>query len=75
MTGKVVLIVASHPDDEVLGVGGTTCAHAAAGDTVEILIVAEGVTSRYLEETPKIVNNILEWSNTILKDYGFIPSN
>ena len=59
MTGKVVLIVASHPDDEVLGVGGTTCAHAAAGDTVEILIVAEGITSRHPEETPKIVKSQL----------------
>ena len=45
MTGKVVLIVASHPDDEVLGVGGTACAHATADDTVEVIIVAEGATA------------------------------
>lgn len=51
MTSKVVLVVASHPDDEVLGVGGTTCAHAAAGDTVEVVIVADGVRSRHHEET------------------------
>ena len=51
MTRKVVLVVASHPDDEVLGVGGTTCAHAAAGHTVEVVIVADGVTSRHHEET------------------------
>ena len=41
-----VLIVAAHPDDEVLGVGGAIACHAAQGDTVHILIVAEGATSR-----------------------------
>lgn len=41
-----VLIVAAHPDDEVLGCGGTIARHADAGDVVNILIVAEGATSR-----------------------------
>lgn len=41
-----VLIVAAHPDDEILGCGGTLARHAAAGDTVHILIVAEGAASR-----------------------------
>ena len=41
-----VLIVAAHPDDEVLGCGGTIARHADAGDQVHVLIVAEGATSR-----------------------------
>lgn len=41
-----VLVVAAHPDDEVLGCGGTIARHAAEGDTVHILIVAEGATAR-----------------------------
>jgi len=41
-----VLIVAAHPDDEILGVGGTIARHVSRGDVVEILIVAEGATSR-----------------------------
>lgn len=41
-----VLVVAAHPDDEVLGCGGTIARHAAGGDEVHILIVAEGATSR-----------------------------
>lgn len=41
-----VLIIAAHPDDELLGCGGTMARHAAAGDRVEILILAEGSTSR-----------------------------
>ena len=44
--GKKVLVVAAHPDDEVLGVGGTIARHAASGDIVKILIMAEGLTSR-----------------------------
>lgn len=41
-----VLVVAAHPDDEVLGCGGTVARHGAAGDRVDTLIVAEGATSR-----------------------------
>lgn len=43
---SVVLVVAAHPDDEVLGCGGTIARHVDQGDTVHILIVAEGATSR-----------------------------
>ena len=41
-----VLIVAAHPDDEVLGCGGTIARHADEGDQVQVLIMAEGATSR-----------------------------
>ena len=44
--GKSVLVVAAHPDDEVLGCGGTIARHADVGDQVQILVVAEGSTSR-----------------------------
>ena len=44
--GKSVLIVAAHPDDEVLGCGGTIARHTRAGDTVNILLLAEGATAR-----------------------------
>ena len=40
-----VLVVAAHPD-EVLGCGGTIAKHADQGDEVNILIAAEGATSR-----------------------------
>ena len=43
---SLILVVAAHPDDEVLGCGGTIARHADAGDTVQVLIVAEGATSR-----------------------------
>jgi len=44
---KTVLIVAAHPDDEVLGCGGTVARLAQAGSQVFIAILGEGITSRY----------------------------
>lgn len=41
-----VLVVAAHPDDEVLGCGGTIIKHCQNGDEVHVLIMAEGITSR-----------------------------
>ena len=46
MPGLSVLVVAAHPDDEILGCGGTMARHAADGDDVSILILGEGITSR-----------------------------
>ena len=43
---KTVLVVAAHPDDEILGVGGTVARHVAKGDIVYALILGEGQTSR-----------------------------
>lgn len=46
MSRKSVLVVAAHPDDEVLGCGGTIARLADEGHDVHVLIVGEGVTSR-----------------------------
>lgn len=40
------LVVAAHPDDEVLGCGGFIAKMARSGWQVDILILAEGATSR-----------------------------
>jgi LmbE family N-acetylglucosaminyl deacetylase len=34
-----VLVIAAHPDDEVLGVGGTVLKHRAAGDEVATVVI------------------------------------
>ena len=50
-----VLVVAAHPDDEILGCGGTIIKHCKNGDEVHILIMAEGLTSRGMQRD--VVNN------------------
>jgi LmbE family N-acetylglucosaminyl deacetylase len=42
-----VLVVAAHPDDEVLGPGGTILRHVKAGDDVTVLIACTGTNLRY----------------------------
>ena len=41
-----ILVIAAHPDDEVLGCGGTMARLASEGAAVSILILANGLTSR-----------------------------
>lgn len=41
-----VLVVVSHPDDEVLGIGGTILKHIKDGDKLSILILGDGEQSR-----------------------------
>jgi LmbE family N-acetylglucosaminyl deacetylase len=43
---KRVLAVVAHPDDEVLGCGGTLALHARRGDDVQVLTLTDGVSSR-----------------------------
>jgi LmbE family N-acetylglucosaminyl deacetylase len=42
-----ILVIAAHPDDEVLGCGGTIARLAQEGHDVYIAILGEGATSRY----------------------------
>jgi LmbE family N-acetylglucosaminyl deacetylase len=44
---KRILVIAAHPDDELLGCGGTVAMHARAGDSVTSVIVCEGESLRY----------------------------
>lgn len=46
MKNKKILIVAAHPDDEVLGCGGTIARHAQLDQQVHLILMADGVTSR-----------------------------
>jgi LmbE family N-acetylglucosaminyl deacetylase len=42
-----ILVVAAHPDDELLGCGGTIALHTRAGDNVTTVIACEGESLRY----------------------------
>lgn len=43
---KKVLIVCAHPGDEVLGCGGTIALHRLKGDSVKVMILGDGWSSR-----------------------------
>ena len=50
-----ILVVASHPDDEILGCGATVLKRIKGGDEAYALVLGEGITARYKhrEEAPK----------------------
>jgi LmbE family N-acetylglucosaminyl deacetylase len=78
-----VLVIAAHPDDEVLGCGGTMAKHVQNGDIVHSVILAEGITSRdkrrnretrieelsHLNKAAKIANDILGVHSVKLLDF------
>lgn len=80
---KVILVVAAHPDDEVLGCGGTIAKHTISGDKVHVVIMAEGITSRdskrdlsknenalsRLQESAVQASKVLGVSSLDLKDF------
>jgi LmbE family N-acetylglucosaminyl deacetylase len=43
---RSILVIAAHPDDEVLGCGGTLARHAAEGARIHVAFLADGVSSR-----------------------------
>ena len=51
-----VLIIAAHPDDEVLGCGGTIANHTAKGDTVHVLFMTNGLGSRVESSSEDVLN-------------------
>lgn len=79
---KKVLVVAAHPDDEILGCGATMAKHVAAGDEVRVLILGTGITARKevataqqaellnnLTECAKSANSAVGVKNIVLKDF------
>ena len=44
---KRVLVIAAHPDDEVLGVGGTVAKLSAQGVECHLLIITDGSSAQY----------------------------
>lgn len=45
-----ILVIAAHPDDEVLGCGGTIVKHSNMGDNIHVAFLADGVFSRLGEK-------------------------
>lgn len=49
-----VLVIAAHPDDEVLGCGGTLAKLAEAGVEIHVAFLADGVSSRSVDSVASI---------------------
>jgi LmbE family N-acetylglucosaminyl deacetylase len=63
-----VLVVSAHPDDEVLGPGGTLRAHVNAGDRVTAFVACCGTNLRYGTEAQR---KLKEASSAVAALLGF----
>ena len=61
-----MLVIAPHPDDEVLGCGGTIVKHAKNGNEVYLCVVTKGYTPDWSEEFLKNRPKEIEKANKIL---------
>jgi LmbE family N-acetylglucosaminyl deacetylase len=48
---KKIMVIAAHPDDELLGCGGTLIKHSKNGDHIKTLILGQGMLSRGEDES------------------------
>ena len=61
-----ILVIAAHADDEVLGCGGTIAKYKDQGATINVALLADGVSSRY--EGKKNSKDDLKVRNLAAKD-------
>jgi N-acetylglucosamine malate deacetylase 1 len=63
---SVVLVVAPHPDDEVLGCGGVIARHVARGDDVYVVIVSRGAPDVFPPELVEQARQEAAGANKVL---------
>jgi LmbE family N-acetylglucosaminyl deacetylase len=61
-----ILVIAAHPDDEVLGCGGAVARHVARGDRVEVVIVTRGAPELYPKQQVDTLRQELHAAHSIL---------
>jgi LmbE family N-acetylglucosaminyl deacetylase len=61
-----ILVIATHPDDEVLGCGGAIARHTSRGDRVEVVVVTRGAPDLYSEDQVATLRKELHEAHDIL---------
>jgi LmbE family N-acetylglucosaminyl deacetylase len=61
-----ILVVATHPDDEVLGCGGVIARHASHGDRVDVVVVTRGAPELYDDNQVMTLRKELNAAHAIL---------
>ncbi|MDA3789330.1 MAG: PIG-L family deacetylase [Desulfobacula sp.] len=73
-----ILIVVAHPDDEIIGIGGSAIKHVQGGDDVYVLILGKGAAYRddadmeainRLEQQTKNAGNIIGFEEIFSYDF------
>lgn len=65
-----ILVIAAHPDDEVLGCGGTIARKVSEGHEVRLLIMGEGITSRKTENETQKIEELRDCTRKVAKILG-----
>ena len=70
------MVVAAHPDDEVLGGGTTLAQYIEDGCDVKVIIMANGITARYTTMAPEAeaqLEQLIKDSVDALAELGVKP--
>ncbi len=55
-----ILVIAAHPDDETIGCGGAIIKHIRNGDSVSVLTISDGETSRDVNDKKQRNSNFIK---------------